>query len=110
MPSIEPIDNLPQPIPHDRVNASGKSNEEKDREAFKQALKRRMERLERGGDSDDTDPLIVDVDLAKQDEDSDTNSETDKNSQNQEQAEERAAETGDKEQSPLPPTHVDLKA
>ena len=107
-PSIETIDKLPQPVPHARVNAAGKSNEEQDREAFKQMLRRRMgQMVETDGDGE-TEALIVDIDLSQGRQESAEQPPEEESDESKVQ--DGTAEAGDTDKSPAPPDHIDLKA
>lgn len=108
-PSIETIDNLPKVQPRDRVHELDRSKEEQDQEAFKKALKRKMQQQ---GDDDEAEEeaLIVDIDLSKQEQELSHESAAAPEGTDEATEPEPNGETGDKDTSPAPPDHIDLKA
>ncbi len=109
-PSIETIDNLPKTQPRDRVSEIDRSKEEQDQEAFKKALKRKLLQQGKDGEETEDEALIVEIDLAKKnDEDPDESAAAPEGTDHATEPE-PDEESGDTEESPAPPDHIDLKA
>jgi len=109
-PSIETIDNLPKTQPRDRVGEIDRSKEEQDQEAFKKALKRKMQQQGKDGEEENDEALIVDIDLAKKNEEDPGESAAAPEGTDDATEPEPDEESGDTETSPAPPDHIDLKA
>ena len=108
-PNIETIDKLPKPLQKDRVRRTSATAEEQDQEAFKTALRRKMDRDPDDEEQQKKPALIVEIDLTKQ--------KKRKKRQSQEsetpadaQSEDDRTDAGDRDESPDPPGHIDLKA
>ena len=110
-PSIETIDKLPQRPQHERVNPTGKANEERDQEAFKKMLRRRLQQGgQQDGETDETDALIVEIDLNKDSGQSTGHEQESTGEPEKQTALDETAAAGDRDESPAPPAHIDLKA
>ena len=109
-PSIETIDNLPKTQPRDRVNELDRSKEEQDQEAFKKALKRKMQQQEKDGEDSEDKALIVEIDLAQEKENQSGESAAAPEGTDNAAEPEPDEEAGDTETSPAPSDHIDLKA
>ncbi len=109
-PSLETIDNLPPVQPRDRVTELDRSKEEQDQEAFKKALKRKMQQQANEDDNAEDDALIVDIDLSKREQEHSGDAAAETEGPDDAAEPEPNEETGDTDQSPAPPDHIDLKA
>lgn len=109
-PSIETIDNLPTVPPRDRVNKADPTKEDQDKDAFKRALKRKLEQRDDNDETAEDCALIVDIDIAD-DEKSNSEEAAAGGSDSAPAAGVSSEEdSDDTDSSSGPPEHLDLKA